>query len=380
MPKTHDVIVLGCGAMGSAALAHLARRGLNVLGLDTFHPPHTQGSSHGQTRIIREAYFEHPSYVPLVQRAYQLWKELEDGAPEPLFLQTGGLMIGETGGVVFEGARRSAELHSLPHQILAAEEIEREYPAFRLPQHLQAVREPRAGILYPEKCVAAHLASAQAAGAELRFGQRAISWKTSGSKVKVQTETETLECAQLILSAGAWLPKLASDLGVSFKIERQILAWFEPSSNHELFHSSACPIFLVEYAASRFFYGFPDVGSGVKLALHHEGEAVDPNQPRRDASAEEIETLRRAVLPILPDAPGRLLSSTTCLYTNTPDGHFILDRHPESPQVIVARPCSGHGFKFASAIGEALSDMACGAEPRLDLSLFRLSRFNSRRH
>jgi sarcosine oxidase len=370
MATTFDVIVIGLGAMGSASAWHLAQKGKRVLGLDRFVPPHAFGSSHGQTRIIREAYFEHPIYVPLLQRAYQLWSQLAKESETELFLQTGGLMIGRTDGVVVGGARRSAELHHLPHENLSAAEIRTRFPGLRPSDDMVGVWEPRAGILFPEKCICAHLQRAQDNGATLHFDEPALTWKPEGQQVRVTTAKGDYSAAQLVLSAGSWIQSLLPGLDLSFTVERQVLFWFDPRVP-ALFQKDRCPIHLWEHAPGKFFYGFPDLGNGVKLARHHEGEIIRPEVVRRDVDEREVEGIRTLARTFLPEADGPLREATVCLYTNTPDHHFFIDRHPTLPQVLIVSPCSGHGFKFSSVIGEIVSELTLGGTSRFDLSLFR---------
>ena len=372
MSERFDVIVAGLGAMGSAAAHHLSRDGVRVLGLDRFTPPHALGSSHGQTRIIREAYFEHPLYVPLVQRAYVLWEELARETGTELFLQTGGLMIGRPEGVVYRGAKTSAELHRLSHEVLSAEEVRRRFPALRPEPGMAAILEPRAGILFPERCIAAHLAEAGRQGAVLHYDEPLLRWEPSGKDgVRVETTRGRYAAGQLILSAGGWLPTLLPHLARHLRIERQVLFWFQASQSPEVFRPERCPIHLWEFDDRHFFYGFPDLGQGIKVACHHDGEFTSPEQVRREVGVEETEAMRRLVRRFLPGADTPPTSATVCLYTNTPDEHFWIDRHPEFPQVIIASPCSGHGFKFSSAVGEVLRDMVQHRPPALDLSLFK---------
>ena len=371
VPERYDVIIAGLGAMGSAAVCHLARAGRRVAGFDRYSPPHTYGSSHGQTRIIREAYFEHPTYVPLVQRAYLLWEELARSSQTRLFLQTGGLMIGPPDGVVFGGAKRSADTHHLPYEILTAGQVRKRFPALRPSDEMAAILEPRAGVLFPEQCVAAHLAEAARHHARLHPEEPILSWKPDGQGVRVTTARGAYMASHLILSAGSWLQSLLPQLPLPLRVERQILFWFASTGDPSLFYPESCPIHLWEYERRRFFYGFPDLGSGVKVAGHHEGETTSADQVRREVSAVEVEAMRQVVRRFLPAADGSLISSTVCLYTNTPDEHFWIDRHPEHPQVVIASPCSGHGFKFSSAIGEALSQIVIDGHSQCDLSLFR---------
>ncbi|TMQ74118.1 MAG: N-methyl-L-tryptophan oxidase [Candidatus Eisenbacteria bacterium] len=370
METTFDVIVVGLGAMGSAAAYHLARQGRRVLGLDRFSPPHALGSSHGQTRIIREAYFEDPRYVPLVQRAYELWTALEREAERRLLLETGGLMIGRPDSTVVRGARRSAETHGLRHELLAAAEVRRRFPALRPDDDMVAVWEPRAGILIPEACVAAHLAMARRHGATLRVDEPVLRWEPDGGGVRVASAQGVYAAGQLVLSAGSWLTSLLPDLALPLTVERQPLYWFEACRNAASFTPERLPIHLWEHAPQRYLYGFPDLGDGVKVARHHEGRLTDPDAVDREVHAEEVEAMRGLVRRYVPDADGPLRSAAVCLYTNTPDDHFLIDRHPAHEQVVVASPCSGHGFKFASAIGEALAELLSEGRTRLDLSLF----------
>jgi sarcosine oxidase len=374
MRTTFDVIVVGLGAMGSAAACHLARRGQRVLGLDRFTPPHTLGSSHGRTRIIREAYFEHPLYVPLVQRAYESWADLERESGRTLMLKTGGLMIGRPDGVVVTGARRSAEEHRLHHAVLTAGEVRARFPALRPDDDMIAVWEPRAGVLFPEACIEAHLETARRHGATLRYDEPVTRWEPAGSGVRVATAQGDYAAACLLLSAGSWTRSLLPGLDPPLVVERQVIYWFTPARHAERFAPARCPIHLWEHEPGRYFYGFPDLGDGVKLARHHEGEPADPDTIDREVHPGEIEAMRRLASRYLPDAGGPLRSNAVCMYTNTPDEHFLIDRHPEHAQVLIASPCSGHGFKFASALGETVADLLTTGRTRFDLSLFGMRR------
>jgi len=374
MPSTFDAIIVGLGAMGSAVAYHLAQRGKCVLGLDRFAPPHTLGSSHGQTRIIREAYFEHPVYVPLVQRAYELWSALEKQTGRCLFRQTGGLMIGRADGVVVAGAKRSAQEHSLQHEVFSAAEVRTRFPALQPRDDMIAVWEPRAGILFPELCVEAHLTMARKQGADLRSDEAALSWEADGSAVRVVTSKAAYHAGQLVLTAGSWIQSLLRDLKLPLAVERQVQFWFEPK--HPVrFRPDHCPIHIWEHGSGQFFYGFPDLGDGVKIACHHEGEMVDPDSINREVRPEEVESMRAVVRQFLPDADGPLRSAAVCMYTNTPDGHFFIDRHRSHARVWIASPCSGHGFKFSSVVGEVMAELLTDGQTRFDLSLFR-SRFH----
>ena len=365
---TYDVVVVGLGAMGSAAAYHLARRGMRVLGLDRFSPPHTFGSSHGETRIIREAYFEHPVYVPMVQRAYELWRGLEKESGVTLLRETGGVMIGRPDSDLVKGARHSAELHGLPHEMLTASEVRKRFPALHPESDMVAVWEPRAGVLFPEACISAHLARARHYGAELRYEESVMRWELDGHDVRVLTAQGEYRAQQLVVTAGGWISDLFPDLPL--RIERQVLFWFDDATGSEMFAPERCPVHLWQFDGRRFFYGFPNLGNGVKVAFHHGGEITTMDSVRRDVDSAEVEEIRDALRRFVPAADGNLRASTVCLYTNTPDEHFLIDRHPLHPQVLIASACSGHGFKFSPVIGEILSDLVQSKQPRFDLSLF----------
>jgi sarcosine oxidase len=373
----YDVIVVGLGAMGSAAAWHLVASGRRVLGLDRFAPPHQFGSSHGLTRIIREAYFEHPMYVPLIQRAYQLWAQLERCCGRKVFSQTGGLMIGLPDGMLVKGARRSAEQHGLPYRLLSSRDVRTEFPALVPTNEMVAVWEPRAGILFPELAIQAHLALAAKSGACLKFNCPVTRWEPQQGGVRVETAGATYTSRQLLLSAGSWVSSLLPDLNLPLSVERQVLFWFQPLSAPEQFNPARLPIFICEFAPGRFFYGFPDLGDGIKVAAHHEGVGTLPDSIKREVEENEIETMRALLKRFLPGAAGGLRSAVVCMYTNTPDEHFILDYHPAYPQVLIVSPCSGHGFKFSPVIGELAAGLLNGQSRPFDLSLFSLRRFGA---
>jgi sarcosine oxidase len=372
-----DVIVVGLGAMGSAALYELARRGVRALGVDQFAPPHTLGSTHGRSRIIREAYFEHPLYVPLVQRAYELWDELEREAGRTLFHRTGGLMIGPENGPIVGGARRSAVEHGIPHEMLSADEVRRRWPAYDPPDHHSALFELRAGLLLPEACVEAYLELARRHGATTRTDAPVRCWRGDGSGVSVTTDSATLRADRVVLTAGAWLRELVPDLPLPLTVERQMFHWFEPTARRELHAATRCPLALWEFERDRMVAAFPDLGDGVKAGVHHEGEITDPATVRRTTTPEEDAQIREILARLMPDAAGRQLEARVCLYTNTPDRDFLIDAHPTDARVFLVSPCSGHGFKFASAIGEIVAELVAHGKSAFDLAPFRLGRFES---
>jgi sarcosine oxidase len=361
--------------MGSAAAYHLATNGARVLGLDRYRPPHKLGSSHGRTRIIREAYFEHTLYVPLVQRAYSLWAQLEQKAGRKLLLTTGGLMIGPPGGVLVTGAKRSADDHKLPYKLLSAREVRQQFPAFQPTDDMVAVWEPRAGILFPELAIQSHLELAAQRGAELRFDEPVTKWEGQSTGVRVFTGSGSYHAERLLLSAGAWMSDLIPDCNLPLAIERQVLCWFAPKAHSNLFEPERCPIFAWEYAPGRLFYGFPDLGDGVKAGIHHDGQTTNPENLNREVLDEDSAAVKAILERFVPNAAGSLLSAEVCMYTNAPDAHFIFGWHPTCPQVLIASPCSGHGFKFSSVIGEMAAQFLADQVPPFDLSLFSPKRF-----
>jgi len=370
-----DVIVVGLGGMGSAALCHLAERGQRVLGLERFEPGHPHGSSHGLTRIIRLAYFEHPSYVPLLRRAFALWRELERGMAEPLLHVTGGLDVGPVGGVVFDGSLRSCLEHDLPHQILDAPALARRFGAWRPAPNAMAVFQPDAGFLTPERCIAAPLSRAGRAGATVRTNEQVLAVESAPGGVRVRTDRGVYEAGQVVLAAGPWMGELAPALRHRVTPERQVLGWFGIDAPLA-FAPTAFPVFVLE-AEEGAFYGFPEYQvPGFKLGkYHHRFEAVHPDRVPREITAEDEAALRLASARYFPSANGKLASATTCIFTNTVDEHFVIDRAPEMPEVLLVSACSGHGFKFSSVIGEICADLVSADRTSHDIALFRLSRF-----
>lgn len=374
-----EVVVLGLGAVGSATALHLARRGLRVLGLDRHRPPHTLGSSHGRSRIIREAYYEDPRYVPMLRRAYDLWAGLEAEWGAPLLVRTGGLMIGPPDGHLVAGARGSAELHGIPHERLDAAEVRRRFPSFRVPEDQVALLEHRAGVLLPERCIEAQLTLAERAGAELRTGVEVRGWRRDGAGVTVETADGPVRAGRLVVAAGPWLPELLAAHGgprLPLWVERQLSHWFVPRVEAlPTLGPDRCPISLWEHAPGRFFATLPDLGDGVKCGTHHDGPPTTPATVDRTVHADEVAAAAGLLGTLLPDAAGRARESRVCLYTNTPDTRFVIDHHPDEPNVVIASACSGHGFKFAVATGEAAADLATDRAPAVDLAAFGTGRF-----
>jgi sarcosine oxidase len=372
-----DVAIIGLGVMGSAALATLARRGRRVVGIDRFATGHDRGSSHGTTRVIRLGYFEHPSYVPLVRAAYPLWRELEARSAQSLLTITGIVEIGAPESDLVAGTLRSSQLHGLPYEILDARTLMGRFPALRLPDDFVGVFQPDGGFVRAEAAVAALQKLASRSGAELMWNEPVLAVEPHRDGVTVTTGHGDIHAGCAIVAAGPWLNSLLPQLAAPLRVTRQVLAWFEPADHAgRRFAAERFPVFLLENADG-IFYGFPADADGVKVAKHHHlDETVDPDHYDRAVSATDEAVIRKVLKAHLPDANGRLLASQTCLYTMTPDGDFILDRLPGCPEIIVAAPCSGHGFKFAPVIGEILADLAVTGRTDHDISRFRLGRFS----
>ncbi len=380
MASAYDVIVIGLGGMGSAAAYQLARRGVRVLGLERHTAAHVLGSSHGKSRIIRQAYFEDPAYVPLLLRAYELWEQIEHESRENLLHITGGLMIGPPTSRTVAGARRSAEQHGLAHEMLDAAEIQQRFPVLRPTPGTIALYEQKAGFLHPEASVAAHLRMASHFGAELQFNQPVLSWEAapSGTRVHVTTEQGSYEAGRLIISPGAWAPQLFADLHLPLVVERNLLFWFEPHGGREPFTPGRFPIYIWEVDDHTQFYGFPAQDGppgGVKAALFRAGVHCTPETIDRTIHPHEVDRLRECLAAHIPDLNGPVIEAAACMYTTSPDEHFILGLHPHHPNVVVSSPCSGHGYKFASVIGEILADLAIDGTTRHPIGLFDVGRF-----
>jgi sarcosine oxidase len=384
--STYDVIVIGLGGMGSAAAYQLARRGRRVLGLERHTPAHDKGSSHGKSRVIRQAYYEHPDYVPLLLRAYELWEQIERETGEKLLTITGGVMIGRPDGELVRGTLLSARTHGLKHEVLDAGEIHRRYPPMTPGEGIVGVSEKKAGFVHPERSVIAHLRRATELGAELRFEEPATSWRASSDRVSVTTPKGTYEAGNLVICPGAWAPELLADLKLPLTVERQVLYWFDPVGGVGSFQPDRFPIYAWEPEDNLLLYGFPhqpgEPPGGVKIAFFYKGEACTGDTIDRTVRDEEVRAMRDAIATRIPSlANGELLGTATCLYTLTPDHHFVIAQHPQHEPVIIASPCSGHGYKFCSVVGEILADMATEGRSRLlPAGLFAIDRFtcNSR--
>ena len=377
MAEPYDVIVLGIGGMGSAAAFHLARRGQRVLGLERFDIPHRMGSSHGLTRIIRLAYYESPKYVPLLSRAYQNWREAERMFGEQLLFVTGSIDAGPPDSVVFQGSLASCVEHGLAHEVLSGDEANARFPGYALPSSYRALFQPEGGFIASERAIVAHVALAQARGADIRAREQVLGWKPLGDGVRVTTERGSYEAGRLVVSAGAWIGQFAAPLAGAAVPERQVLGWFQPD-DPALFRPDRFPVFNALFDEGRY-YGLPVWGMpGLKIGrYHHLDETVDPETMNRDCTPADEALLRAAVRCYFPRADGATMGLTPCMFTNTTDDHFVIDTLPDCPQVVVASPCSGHGYKFCSVIGEILADLAVAGKSAFDLSLFRLARLRA---
>jgi sarcosine oxidase len=371
----YDVIVVGVGSMGSATCYELARRGRRVLGIERHGIPHLHGSYHGYTRIIRLAYYEHPSYVPLLKRAYELWRQIQAVAQEQLLYITGSIDAAREHELVFKGAQESARLYDLPHEVLTGAELHRRFPAYHLPADVLALLQPDGGFLRPERCVVAYVKAAQASGATIHGYERVLEWQPLADGVRVRTDRDTYEADRVVLSAGAWNGDLVDCLAGLLVPERQVLAWLQPT-RPDYFTPAAFPVFNLLVEEGRY-YGFPEFDvPGFKFGkYHHLEETGQAETIDRVARPRDEQILREFAAKYFPDGCGPTMNLETCLFTNTPDEHFIVDRHPDYPQVYVASPCSGHGFKFASVIGEIMADLVETGATRHDIGLFRLDRF-----
>jgi sarcosine oxidase len=368
---SYDVIVVGVGGMGAAACYHLARRGQRVLGLERFDIPHAHGSSHGVTRIIRLAYYESPAYVPLLRRAFALWRELGEAAGERLLVTTGSLDAGYEGSGVFEGSLASCLEHGL-----TGAEVNRRFPGYRLPDTHRALLQPDGGFVLSERAIVAHVTLAQRHGADIRAREAMTGWAPlPGGGVRVTTARGSYEAGRLVLSPGAWIGDLVPELAAVAVPERQVLGWFQPDDPAN-FGPERFPVLNLMVEEGRYYllpvFGVP----GLKIGLyHHLGETGRADQISREVTPEDEAVLRRCISRYFPRADGPTMALHACMFTNTPDEHFIIDTLPAHPEVIVASPCSGHGYKFASVVGEILADLATTGKSRFDLSMFRLGRF-----
>jgi sarcosine oxidase len=373
--SSFDIAVIGLGAMGSASIYAAAKRGLRVLGLERYEPGHLRSSSFGESRLIRLAYFEHPSYVPLVQEAFQRWQDLEAVTGEKILISTGAIEAGFPGApLVAESWRSSIEYH-LRSERLTAKQANVRFPAFDLPDDWDVIFQSDAGALLPEKAIRLFVAGAKANGAIVRLNTRVMSVEPLNERVRIVLEGgERIEVGSAVIAAGAWIGDLLPDVAEQMRLTRQPLMWFQPQ-NPALVHARFMPAFLFQ-TREDVVYGLPDVcGTGVKAALHQSCGLLSSAEQARDVvSRTEVEHLQGLLRRYVPAAAGELVNSSVCIYTRSPDGHFVVGLHPKAPQLVIASPCSGHGFKFASVMGEILADLAIDRKTDRRIGLFNVER------
>lgn len=368
MSAHFDVIVIGLGAAGSAALYHVARSGATVLGIDRFALPHAYGSTHSESRIIRKAYYEGPQYLPLLCRAYSLWEQLEEESSTKLMHLSGCLTIGHETSEMVRSAHASAVKHHIRHLMLSSDEVHSRYPAYRLSSDQIALVDLEAGYIHPERCVRSHLQRAAVHGARCQFGAPVESCTTKHRQVLVKTRLETFETSRVILTAGAWMGDFVS---IPLTIERVTNSWFIPNSSYCT--PENCPPFFMEAAHGVKSYGFPDLGSGVKVGLHHTGTFVThPTHLSRAIEPDDEARVRAVLEEIMPGAAGICKKTSVCMYSNLPDHHYLIDRlYGTDRHFVIGSACSGHGFKASSAVGESLAALALDTSPPVDLSPFK---------
>ena len=379
---TYDAIVIGLGSMGASALFHLADRGLRVLGIDRFDPPHTLGSHGGQSRIIRKAYFEHPDYIPLLQKAYLNWREIERRTGESIYLETGLLYAGPRGHELLQHVRRSASLYDIPLEEPSPADACRRFPAFNIAPDSEVLFEPEAGLIRPETAIKAYLTDSLSSGAEVRTNEKVLSWRGSGEGVEVQTERGLFSSRRIVFTAGPWTRELLPLSVPHLDVTRQVLAWYEPSEP-SLFRKGAFPCWMIAEDGLRgVYYGFPILPSGMggpegfKLAYHHAGSPTSPDGVDRGIHADDTKDLESVLRRYMPKGAGRLVEAKTCLYSNTPDEHFVIDLLPGlEDRACMAWGFSGHGFKFVSVVGEILADLAMEGRTDHPIGFLSASRF-----
>lgn len=377
MAHTSDVIVVGLGGLGSAACHHLAARGLRVVGVEQFQPAHDRGASHGETRGVWQAYFMGPGYVPFLRRAYELWDHLAELRGEPFFHRTGGICLGPADGKLVPAALASAKTCGLVHEYLDAAEVRRRFPTFTPAETDAAVFDASSGYVRPEQVVQAQLDLAGKAGAVLRFGETVVECTATSNGVRVRTASETYEADKLVVAAGVWVPKLLPRLALPIQVLRKVMLWFDPIKQPEDFLPGCQPYWIWE-GEGAIGYGHPAVDGvtgGVKAGIHSGGDPADPDDLDRFVRGEEVDLVRAFLRGRIPNLAGRYLRSRVCMYDNTPDLGFILGPAPSSERIVLACGTSGHAFKFAPAIGEAVADLVIKGKATQDISLFAPDRF-----
>jgi sarcosine oxidase len=368
-----DVVVVGLGSMGAAAAHRLAEAGLSVVGLDRFDPPHGRGAHAGGSRIIRAAYMEGPDYVPLVLRSYDLWRELEAATGESLLTVTGGLMLGRPDSLPVAGALEAARRHGLAYDMLDPAEVRRRFPAFTPADDEVGVFESVAGLVRPERAITTYLRLARSAGATLRTNVAVRTWRETGDGVTVDTSEGEVSADRLVLAPGAWAPGLTR-LTVPIQVQRRIQHFWGPT-DPDRHDPGAFPVWIWQ-GGTGLAYGLPTVDGQAKAAFHDRGGDVSPDAGAAEPTEAEVEEMRDWLRPRLPGlAGGRWLGAKPCLYALTPDGHFVLGRHPHHSRVVVACGFSGHGFKFVPVVGEIVTELVVDGATRHPIGRFDPARF-----
>ena len=377
--STHDTVVIGLGGVGAAIFAEFARRGVDVLGIDRWEPPHDSGSSHGQSRIFRIAYFEHPDYVPLARRARSLWLALDARHDERIFVPTGGAWIGSETSEIVAGSLSAAKQHDLEYELLDPEQVRRRWPALHAPEGSTCFYEADTGTICPENAITAFLREAVAAGGSMRCGEEVLRFEPDGERVHVETTSGRILARRVIVATGAWSGPLLRCSKLELRPRRQLLAWTRPR-DPELLRENRMPVWAFDDDGDSFQYGFPICHSlpgpdGAKIARHCDGEPCDPDTVRRSISAEDTAFLLEHLDERIPAAVGDLIHATVCMYTLSPDKHFLVDVHPDCDRVIMACGFSGHGFKFCPVLGEAIADLALEGGTDLPIDFLSRGRF-----
>ncbi len=381
---SYDVIVIGVGSMGSSASYFLTKRGYKVLGLEQFDIPNELGSHAGQSRIIRKAYFEHPDYVPLLSRAYENWKELETEADTKIYYRTGLVYAGRSDDAAMQGVRQSASLYQIHLQSLDPLTTSKSFPQFKIPSHFETLLEPDAGFVTPEKAILLYTELAIKKGAAIHTKEKVIDWEKNGNSISVTTNRSTYQCRKLIITAGAWSGKIIPGFDKKINITRQFIAWIKPKKwNDFTLDHFPCWLFADDERALGVYYGFPILPVakfggpiGLKVAHHYPGHKTDPDQVDRETGVEDEENLKYILDKYFPDAFESVLSTKTCLYANSPDENFIIDKLPGfEDYVVIGCGFSGHGFKFVSVVGEILADLAMEGKTKHHIGFLSALRF-----
>ena len=376
MPTNYDVIVIGLGTMGASACWHLSQQGYRVLGLDQYEVPHAFGSHHGHSRMIRLSYFEHPDYVPLLIRSYELWRELEKATSRDILTTTGGLYLSPENGVIVPGCLKASQEHGLDYQLLDQAELSKRFPQFTIPDGYRGFYESVAGVLLVEPAMESFFQLIRERGGTIQETEPVLSWRADEETVFVRTSMGEYSAARLIVTSGAWSSELLQGLGPGLEVTRQTMFWLRPPEALPA-GASRFPAWFAETSSGKGIYGFPVLPGqeGIKVADHNPGPVTSLDSVDRSCREKDWEDFEATISPFLSWELGRPLAMKTCLYTNSPDGHFIVDRHPEFPSVCFGAGFSGHGFKFAPVIGESLAHLATEGHSTHSIEFLRVGRF-----